>query len=152
MLKVDEILPVARQRLATISVSNLLIDAAKLLNGSRFNLVVVCDVTGKMVGVISKTDIVDRISYCTGCNCTMAITQAMTKDVVSCQPTDLVNDLWSIIRGQGLKNIPVVDHDIRPVGILTARDILLALLAEVENERENEEKLFRDYLACDGYR
>ena len=46
-----------------------------------------------------------------------------------------------------LKNIPVVDKDSRPVGILHARDILQVLL----KESKDEEAMLRDYVMGIGY-
>ena len=52
------------------------------------------------------------------------------------------------MRSRELKNVPVTDPDFRPIGVLTARDALQALLEGVENE----EALLRDYVMCVGYR
>lgn len=147
MLKVERIMPTAQGRLVTIPAGALLIDAAKLLSGPKLNLVVVCDESWKMVGVITRTDIVGRISHCTGGSCTMPAAQVMTREVMSCHPEDWVNDVWSIIKERGLKNIPVVDQDTRPVGVLNARDALQVLLEDVQYE----EQLLRDYVMCVGY-
>jgi Mg/Co/Ni transporter MgtE len=46
-----------------------------------------------------------------------------------------------------LKNIPVVDQDSRPIGVLHARDILQVLL----NEAQDEESMLRDYVMGIGY-
>ena len=48
---------------------------------------------------------------------------------------------------RGLKNIPVVDQNSRPIGVLNARDALEVLLEEVEYE----ELLLREYVMCIGY-
>ena len=45
------------------------------------------------------------------------------------------------------KNIPVVDQDSRPIGLLHARDILQVLL----KESEDEESMLRDYVMGIGY-
>ena len=148
MRKVDGILTVAQKRLVTVNADGLLIDAARLLNGPQFNLVVVCDDAGKMAGVISKTDVVSRISHCTGCSCTMAAAEVMTKKVAFCRPGDWLKDVWSVIKEQGLKNLPVVDQNSMPLGVLNAKDVLEAMLDEVEYE----EQLLRDYVMCVGYR
>jgi len=145
---VDGILPVAQGRLVMVNANGLLIDAARLLNGPQFNLVVVCDDAGKMAGVISKTDVVFHISHCTGCSCTMAAAQVMTKEVAFCRPSDCLRDVWSVIKERGLKNVPVVDQNSTPIGVLNARDVLEVLLEEVEHE----EQLLRDYVTCVGYR
>ena len=148
MLKVEGILTAAQERLVTIKVDALLMDAARLLNGPQRNLVVVCDEAGKMAGVITKTDIVACISLCAGRSCTMAASQVMTQDVTFCRPEDWLDAVWSTIKQHGLKNIPVVDRDSKPIGVLNARDALQALLEDVQYE----EKLLRDYVMCVGYR
>lgn len=147
MLNVEQILPTAQERLATVKTDALLVDAARLLNGPQLNLVVVCDEAGKLAGVVSKTDVVSRIGHCTGFSCTMAVANVMTRDVVCCHPGDWLQDVWSLFKQHGLKNIPVVDQDSVPVGILNARDTLQALL----NEVEYEEQLLRDYVSYVGY-
>lgn len=146
--KVDGILPAAQGRLVTVNTSGLLIDAARLLDGPQFNLVVVCADGGKMAGVISKTDVVSRISHCTGCSCTMEAAQVMTTEVAFCRPGDWLNDVWSVIKKRRLKNVPVVDQNTVPIGVLNARDVLQVLLEDVEYE----EQLLRDYVMCVGYR
>lgn len=122
MLKVETVLPAAQERLATIETEALLIDAARLLDGAQLNLVVVCDEGGKMAGVITKTDVVGRISHCTGCSCTMAASHVMTQEVIFCRPSDRLHDVWSSIKQRSLKNIPVVDQHSVPVGVLNARE------------------------------
>jgi CBS domain-containing protein len=71
----------------------------------------------------------------------------MTRTVVLCRPSDLLHDVWLIMKARGLKNIPVVDEDSRPIGVLNARDALEALLKDVEYE----EVLLREYVMCVGY-
>jgi CBS domain-containing protein len=89
----------------------LLIDAAKLLNDPRRNLVVVSDDIGRMAGVITTTDIVSRISQCTGCSYTLAAAHVMTREVTFCRPSDRLHEIWSIVKRRALKNIPIVDQD-----------------------------------------
>jgi CBS domain-containing protein len=112
---VEQLLPAIRDGLVTIKTDALLIDAAKLLNDPRRNLVIVCDDSGKMAGVITRTDIVSRISHCTGCSCTMAAAQVMTPEVTFCRPSDWLHEVWPIVKQHGLKNIPVVDRDTCPL-------------------------------------
>ncbi len=76
-----------------------------------------------------------------------AASAVMTKAVVSCHSGDLLRDVWSLMKKRHLKNIPIVDQESRPVGVLNARDALEALLGEVEYE----EDLLRDYVMCVGY-
>lgn len=145
---VDRILPVARKCLVTIRDDALLTNAAKLLDGRHINLVVACDNGGAMVGVVTKTDIVRQMSDCHGSGCTAAVATVMTKDVTYCRPGDLLQDVWSIMKGQSLLHVPIVGENSRPLGVINARDALLALL----EESEHEESLLRDYVMGIGYR
>ena len=144
---VKEVLSSACIRLVTIADDAPLIEAAKLLR-SGTDIVVVCDSAGLMTGVITKTDVVAQISHCQGSNFTNPASSVMTQDIVLCRPDDELHSVWSKMKERGLKNIPIIDHDSRPVGMLTARDALQALLRETENE----ESLLRDYVMGIGYR
>lgn len=147
-MKVQSLIPGARDRLATMSDMAKLAEAAVCLGDGNTNLVVVCDNAGTICGVVSKTDIVSRIGHCRGSSCTEMVATVMTQKVVSCHPDDPLKDVWSLMKENELLHIPVVDQNRRPVGILYARDVLQALLGEVEHE----ETLLRDYVMGIGYR
>lgn len=144
---VERMLPAARKRLVTIRDDAPLIDAARLLRDLDGDLVVVCSSDEMLAGVITKTDVVRQISHCRGAGCTTAASAVMTRTVILCRPGDLLQEVWSVMKERRLKNIPIVDQDVRPLGVLNARDALEALLEEVEYE----EVLLRDYVMCVGY-
>ena len=77
----------------------------------------------------------------------MAVSLAMTRDVVVCWPGELLQDVWERMKERKLKSIPVMDEDSRPVGVLHARDILQVLL----EESQDEESMLRDYVMGIGY-
>jgi CBS domain-containing protein len=147
LMFVEGMLPTARKRLVTIGVDAPLIDAAKLLRELHTDLVVVCSCDELLAGVITKTDLVRQMSQCQGSGCATAASTVMTRTVILCHPSDLLHDVWSMMKERGLKNIPVVGQDSRPIGVLNARDALEVLLEEAEYE----EQLLRDYVMCVGY-
>ena len=142
----ERLLPEAREKLFTIADDAPLTEAAKFLREGT-DLVIVCGRSGLVAGVITKTDIVGQMSRCQGANCTMAASLAMTRDVVVCRPDELLRDVWNRLKERKLKNIPVVDQDSRPLGVLHARDILQILL----EESQDEESILRDYVMGIGY-
>lgn len=144
---VERILPATRERLVTIGDNAPLIAAAALLRDSNGDIVIVRNSDGLLAGVITKTDIVRRISHCQGAACMTAASAVMTQTVVYCRPGDLLRDVWMIMKERRLKNIPILDQGSRPIGVLNARDALEALLEEVEYE----EILLREYVMCVGY-
>ena len=144
---IDKILPAGRKRLLTIRDEAPLMDAAKLLREPNADLVVVCNADERMVGVISKTDVVRQLSQSRERENATAASTVMTRTVVSFRPDDLLHDVWTMMKHRRLKNVPVLDQDSRPIGVLNARDVLEALLEEVEHE----EMLLRDYVMSIGH-
>jgi signal-transduction protein with cAMP-binding, CBS, and nucleotidyltransferase domain len=137
----------ADRHLVTLADHALLIEAAALLRAGT-DLVVVCAADGTMAGVVSKTDVVDQISHCEGASCTCAVSMVMTRQVLSCRLDDDLFSLWTEMKDRGLKNVPLLDNETRPLGIVTARAALQVLL----KESEREEELLRDYVMGFGYR
>ncbi|MHA6692058.1 CBS domain-containing protein [Devosia sp. A449] len=144
---VEAILPAARERLVTISQDAPLLDAARLL-GAGVDLLVVCGEAGRLAGVITKTDVVKQIGQCQGAGCMTLLRMAMTQNVLFCRAGDVLETLWADMNARGLKNIPMIGAADEPIGVLNARDMLQALLAE----SVNEEAMMRDYVMGVGYR
>lgn len=143
---VEHLLPEARARLVTVPTDALVTDVATLLGDH--DLVVVSGSDGAMAGVISKTDLVRLMSGCHVDICMMPASVVMTKDVTHCRPTDLLRNVWSLMKERGFRHIPVIDRDAKPVGVINAKAALQALLTEVQDE----EALLRDYVMGVGYR
>jgi CBS domain-containing protein len=148
MTLVEKIVPVARERLVTVRDDAPLTEAARFLDGYHINLVVVCNKRGAMVGVVTRTDVVRQMSLCQGCGCTAAAATVMTKDVTYCHPSDSLQNVWSIMKERKLLHVPIVGEDLRPLGVINARDALLVLL----EGSEYEVSLLRDYVMGIGYR
>lgn len=120
---VERLLPAAREKLVTIADDAPLMEVANLLYKGT-DLVIVCDSADLVAGVITKSDVVGQMRWCQGGSCTMAASLTMTRDVVNCRPDELLQEVWKRMKQRKLKNIPVVDKESRPVGVLHARDIL----------------------------
>ncbi|TYB81132.1 CBS domain-containing protein [Maritimibacter fusiformis] len=145
---VEKLLPVIRARLTCITPQAALLEAARLLDGER-DIVLVCTPgEDRLVGIVTKTDVVRMTGRCAGASCTAPIEAAMTRDVVTTTPGAWLNEAWQVMRERGLKNLPVLDGNGAALGVLNARDALQTLLQEVRHEEE----LLRDYAMSLGYR
>jgi predicted transcriptional regulator len=144
---IGDMVAAARANLATIADDAKLIDAAKVLS-SGTDMLVVCDEAGVMQGVLTKSDVVRQVSVCAGATCQCPVTSAMTRDIVLCHQSERLHDVSQVMKLRHFKNIPVVDDDMRPLAVLTARGILRLLLKDSEF---NEAELI-DYVKGVGYR
>lgn len=143
---VDGLLAKAHMPMVTLLDSATLIEAAALLRTGT-DLVVVCDAAGVLRGVVTKTDVVNRISQCQGAACLATLASTMTRDVLACRVTDPLDEVWARMKARSLKNIPAIDAQLRPLGLLRARDVLQVLL----DETSDETALLRDYVMGIGY-
>ena len=147
-MRVESIVPVARQRMITIEGDGSLIDAANRLLDTHRALLVVCNDQGIMTGVITKTDIVRQVARCRGIVGDIKISTVMTKAVTFCRSDDALQDVLSLMKEKGFVHIPIVDRDSRPRGVVNARDALQALLLE----STDQELVLRAYVMGVGYR
>lgn len=148
LIFIDQLLPTARGRLATIPHEAPLTEAARLLLQPHFNLIDILNADETLAGVISSSDIVRQISVCEGRSCMTQASAFMTRDVDTCNAEDLLDNVWSTMSMSGLKNVPVIDSESRPLGMLYARDALRVLLGEAEHQ----ELLLHDYVLGIGCR
>jgi CBS domain-containing protein len=118
--------------------------AARALLDQNVGLLVVCGPEGAIVGVLSRLDLVRHLA---GERVHKTSAEPMSTDVVFCRPTDQLYDTWKSLVANQLLNLPIVDPQSRPVGVLDSRDALKALLeAELY-----QEQLLESYVAGVGY-
>ena len=136
-----------RTRLVMVSSETLLVEVADRLSDMRISLVVVCDSGGVMVGVITKTNIVQQIARsCQSIGAAVA-SEVMTRVVTSCRLTDSLFDVLSDMERLGLTHMPVIGDDGKPTGVVNAGDALRALMAD----EKYDAALLRDYVMGIGY-
>lgn len=146
-ITVERIDALTRSRLATVSADALLVDAAKLLSDTHISLVIVCDPDGLMVGVITKTNIVQQVGHSCEIIGAALAGEVMTRVVTSCRPTDSLLDVMAMMEKRGFAHIPVVGANLKPRGVVNAGDALRALIAD----EKYEARLLRDYVMGIGY-
>ena len=146
-LQVRQMSALSRSRLVTVTRQTPLLIAAQALCSTQIGLVVVCEATGAMAGIISKTDIIRQISHCMGGACRTLAQELMTRDTVTCQPDDLLHDVMTTMHTRGLVHLPVLGPDRCPVGVVNARDALRVLVTQGQYEQA---QLF-DYVMGVGY-
>ena len=132
-------------RLAVVAIDATLRAAAVALSTSHIGLVVVCDESGTVAGVVSKSDLVRHLTLEVTAEAPVA-TQ-MSRDVVSCRPEDDLYSTWKVMAARSLQNIPVLSSDSKPLGVLDIRDALKVLF----EQEEYQERLLSNYVAGVGY-
>ena len=144
-MRIETLRPATAARLVVITTDTLLRSAAIALSNPRIGLLVVCDERQRATGVVSKSDILRHLS-----DVGVAETQVaalMSRNIVSCGPEDDLYAIWQKMAAMSLQNLPVLDVDSKPLGVLDIRDALKILL----EQEEYQERLLTNYVAGIGY-
>ena len=147
MILVKHILEPARKRLAVLSREASLFDVARILASRDTPLVVVCDSGGIAVGVVSSSHVINVLATAGVDALGFNVGAIMTKPLLTCHADETLQQVWAVMNSRTLPCAPILDDEGRAQGVLHARDVVIALLDEVNYE----EVLLRDYVMGVGY-
>jgi arabinose-5-phosphate isomerase len=85
----------------------------------------VVDAAGKLVGIFTDGDLRRLVEH-GQTDFARPVASAMGKNPRTVRPEDLVVDAARILRGSRIDQVPVVDEQHRPVGLLDVQDLLAA--------------------------
>ena len=117
-----------------VSVAGLLEDLARHNVGAM----VVCDEAGSVVGIVSERDVVRKLHERGAELLRAPVSEIMTSSVVTCEPTESVNSLASIMTERRIRHMPVVS-DGKLVGIVSIGDVVKSRIQQLESDREQLE-------------
>jgi CBS domain-containing protein len=144
-MRIESIRPMTSARLVVIAIDATLRTAAFALSHPHVGLLVVCDESGRAAAVVSKSDIVRHLANVGVIETPIA--NLMSRNIVFCRPEDDLHATWQRMAAQSLQNLPVLDTDSRPLGVLDIRDALEVLF----EQEEYQERLLVNYIAGVGY-
>lgn len=107
----------------TVGPDDTVAAAAQQMRDNSVGSLLVVDVAGKLVGIITERDIVNQSTALCADPGGMSVAEIMTAAPVSCSvgtPTSRANQ---IMVSEGIRHLPIVEGD-RPVGMISSRDIL----------------------------
>ena len=118
------------------------LDAAEFMAQRRIGAVCVLDEAGKLIGVFSERDLLNRVVVPRGDPATMPLGQVTSplRAVISCDETP--HQALERMERIGTRHLPVVDGE-KWVGMLSMRDLLRVELSE----QGDELKLLHEYIS-----
>ncbi len=116
--------------------------AAQALNKNRVGCMVVVDGEGRVAGMFSERDLARGIAVFGDEVLKAPVSELMTKEVITCKPTDTVEQLMGVMTRSRIRHVPVM-HESRLVGMVSIGDIVKNRLQEAEQEIDH----MRHYVA-----
>ena len=132
-MNVASILRQKGRAVTTVSPGTTLLDVANKLAAKRIGSIVIVGPRGKVAGIVSERDIIRALSS-HGPEClTRPVSESMTREVVSCQESDTLDELMALMTERRFRHLPVM-ADNALVGIISIGDVVKHHVAEVTME------------------
>jgi CBS domain-containing protein len=91
----------------------------------------VCDAAGKVIGVLSRSDLIDHEAHGLVAGET-PVARVMTPEVVAVHPDAPASEAVALMVARGIHRVVVMDHEQALVGIVTSMDVMKAILAGLD--------------------
>lgn len=110
--------------------------AARAMRDNNIGCVLVCNHTGKLVGLLTDRDLVLR-SICDGLDPSLVeLGQLMTRDPAAIGVDQNIHDAIWLMRSVGVRRMPIVGRHGKPIGLITLDGLLLEQVANPYDLRE----------------
>jgi CBS domain-containing protein len=99
-------------------------DTARYLRDHQVRAVGVCDADGVLLGVISQSDISDKVAAENKCPAWMRVSEIMSRQLVTATPETSIEDCLRLMDQHGIYHLLLVDADKGFRGMISVTDLL----------------------------
>ena len=124
----------SRKEVFSIPETKSVLDAAKYLREKQVRSAGVVDSTGKLIGVVSQSDISDKVAAENKCPAWSNVTEIMTRDLVTVTPEVSFDDCLRLMEQNGVYHLLILGEGHKYMGMLSVSD-LLKVMASSEKAR-----------------
>lgn len=114
----------SRREVYSVSEESTVLDAARYLRERQVRAVGVCDKQGVLIGVISHSDISDKVASENKCPAWMRVSEIMTRQLVTATPETSIEDCLRLMDQHGIFHLLVLDNEKGFRGMISVTDLL----------------------------
>ena len=105
-------------------------EAARYLRDKQVRSVGVCDGSGQLVGIVSQSDISNKVAAENKCPAWMRVSEIMTASPVCVPPETPLDECVRLMERHGFFHLPVVDQKGQFRGMISVRDLLVVIASD----------------------
>jgi CBS domain-containing protein len=105
-------------------------DAARYLRERQVRAVGVLDVHGRLVGVVSQSDISDKVAAENKCPAWMRVTEIMSTGLVTVTPDQSLNDCLRLMQQNSMYHLLIVDPGGAYRGMVSVSDLVTVIASD----------------------
>jgi CBS domain-containing protein len=128
-MKVSELIG-SRKEVFFILEETSVMEAAKYLREKQVRSVGVMDAGGRLVGVLSQSDISDKVAAENKCPAWMKVSEIMTRDLLTVTPEMTFEDSLRTMEQNGVYHLLILDGQQKYQGMLSVSDLLKVLATD----------------------
>jgi CBS domain-containing protein len=114
----------SRREIYSIPEDTTVHDAARYLRQREVRAVGVCDRHGVLQGVVSQSDVSDKVAAENKCPAWMRVSEIMTRELVTATPDTSLEDCLRLMEQNGIYHLVVLDHEKGYQGMISVTDLL----------------------------
>ena len=119
----------------TVTPGTSVAQLSQQLSTRRIGSVLVLDGEGSVAGIVSERDLVRALASHGAKAMELEARQVMTRDVVTCDPDDSIDQVMQTMTRGRFRHLPVVRHG-ELLGLVSIGDVVKARLEETKHETE----------------
>ena len=123
-----------RVQVYSVQTGTTVLDAASYLRDKEVRATTVCNPQGEPMGVISQSDISDKVAASDRLPSAVKVDEIMTTNLITVTPETTLSDCLRLLEQNRIYHLLVIGEDKRLCGMISAQDLLKALAAD-EKER-----------------
>ncbi|HEY6715001.1 MAG TPA: CBS domain-containing protein [Reyranella sp.] len=119
----------------TVTPGTSVAQLSQQLSTRRIGSVLVLDGEGSVAGIVSERDLVRALASHGAKAMELEARQVMTRDVITCDPDDSIDQVMQTMTRGRFRHLPVVRHG-ELLGLVSIGDVVKARLEETKHETE----------------
>jgi len=128
-MKVEELIH-SRTEVFSVTEEVTVYDAARYLREKQVRAVGVLTPTGKLLGVVSQSDISDKVAAENKCPAWMRVSEVMTLHPITIPPDTHLDECVRLMEKHGIYHLPVVDETETYRGMISVQDMLRVIASD----------------------
>jgi CBS domain-containing protein len=120
----------SRKDIFSIQEETTVHDAARYMRDHKVRSVGVLDGSARLVGVVSQSDISDKVAAENKCPAWMRVSEIMTRDLVVVQPEAPLDECLRLMEKHGVFHLLVTEESSRFLGMISVADLLQVIASD----------------------
>jgi CBS domain-containing protein len=120
----------SRKEIFSIPEETTVHDAARYMRDHKVRSVGVLDASGRLVGVVSQSDISNKVAAENKCPAWMRVSEIMTRDLVTVRPEFLLDECLRLMEKHGVFHLVVVKESGGYLGMISVADLLQVIASD----------------------